>query len=77
VFAKQHTHLGEIPAAQIVLVDPDREPTRKEWLEHLKERVARYKIPREFTVVDALETTATGKVRRFRPGDPPESDNER
>ncbi len=65
VFAKQHPHLGEIPVAEIVLVDPEREPTRKEWLEHLRERLARYKIPREFTVVGDLEMTATGKVKRW------------
>ncbi len=75
VFAKQHQHLGEIPVAEIVLVDPTREPTRREFVDHLKERVARYKIPREFQVIEELETTATGKVRRWLPSHPPEADD--
>ena len=65
VFAKEHPHLGEIPAAEIVLVDPAHEPSRKELNEHLRDRIARYKIPREFTAIDTLEKTATGKVRRW------------
>ena len=65
VFAKQHPHLGEIPVAEIVLVDPAREPGRRELVDHLRDRVSQYKIPREFRIVEALETTATGKVRRW------------
>ncbi len=65
VFAQQHPHLGEIPAAEVVLVDAAQEPSRKEFVDHLKGRLARYKIPRFFTVVTDLEMTATGKVRRW------------
>ena len=77
VFAKQHPHLGEIPAAELVLVDPGHEPSRKELTEHLRERIARYKIPREFHTVETLETTATGKVRRWAAPDAPSGDAER
>jgi long-chain acyl-CoA synthetase len=64
VFAKSHPHLGEIPAAEIVIERGAEPPDRKRLTAHLRERLAAYKIPREFRVVDALPLTPTGKVRR-------------
>jgi len=64
VFAIEHAHLGEIPCAQIVLVDPDASPPRPELVKHCRAALPAYKIPREFRVVESLERTATGKLRR-------------
>jgi long-chain acyl-CoA synthetase len=66
VFAKIHPHLGEIPAAEIVVRVGAEAPERKQLVAHLKDRLAGYKIPRTFSVVEALERTATGKVQRHR-----------
>jgi long-chain acyl-CoA synthetase len=64
VFAIEHAHLGEIPCAQIVLVDPNASPKRPELVGHCRSALPAYKIPREFRVVESLERTATGKLRR-------------
>ena len=65
VYAKVHAQLGEIPAAEIVVQPGHDAPDRKTLAAHLREHVAGYKIPRSFDVVDAIEHTATGKVRRW------------
>jgi long-chain acyl-CoA synthetase len=73
VFAKIHPHLGEIPAAEIVVRKGAAAPDRRQLVAHLKDRLAGFKIPRTFTPVEALERTATGKVRRHHEtsnGDP-------
>jgi long-chain acyl-CoA synthetase len=65
VRARLHEHLGEIPVAEIVLVPGARAPDRKALTSHLRERLAGYKIPRQFDVVDELPRTATGKLQRW------------
>jgi acyl-CoA synthetase (AMP-forming)/AMP-acid ligase II len=65
VYARLHPHLGEIPAAQIVVEEGHEAPDRKALSAFLRERLAGYKIPREFARVDALPRTATGKVQRW------------
>jgi fatty-acyl-CoA synthase len=37
-----------------------------ELVEHCKDRIATYKIPRFWKVVDAFPMTVTGKVQKFR-----------
>ncbi|HTO52975.1 MAG TPA: long-chain fatty acid--CoA ligase [Myxococcota bacterium] len=64
VSAREHAHLGEIPVAEIVPVDPARPPTRAELTSHCRARLPAYKIPREFALVAALPETATGKLAR-------------
>jgi long-chain acyl-CoA synthetase len=68
VYPKLHPHLGEIPAAQIVVAAGREAPERKQLAAFLRERVAGYKIPREFEVVEDLPRTATGKLRRWSAG---------
>ncbi len=65
VFARLHPHLGEIPVAEIVLHPGEPPPDRKALTAHLRERIAGYKIPREFEVSAELERTPTGKLRRW------------
>ena len=57
---------GEVVAAVVVLKDrpdgrPDWEPTLAGFL---RERIARYKLPRQWVRLDALPRTALGKVQK-------------
>ncbi len=64
VEAREHAHLGEIPVARIVAEPSSEPPSKKELTRFCAEHLPRYKIPRDFAVVDALPTTATGKLSR-------------
>jgi len=64
VFAIEHAHLGEIPCAEIVLVDAAQPAERSELARHCRERLPGYKVPREFRIVEALERTSSGKLQR-------------
>jgi long-chain acyl-CoA synthetase len=66
VFGVPDEEWGQVVSAKFVpvpgaTIDPD---ALHAWA---KERLASFKCPRTFEVVDALEHTATGKVRRPRP----------
>ncbi len=55
--------LGEVPVAYVLpeagaVLDPDQ------LLEHLRSKVASFKMPRHMKVVDALPMTPTGKIRK-------------
>lgn len=65
VSAKIHPHLGEIPVAEIVAQNPSAPPDRASLTQYCRERLAAYKIPRQFTIVESLPMTATGKVQRW------------
>lgn len=58
---------GEIGCAVIVRT-PGSALTEKDVLEHCKERLARFKVPKKVIFLDAeqLPTTPTGKVQKFR-----------
>jgi long-chain acyl-CoA synthetase len=62
VFSRPHARVGEVPCAEVVL-DPHRGD-----LDALKAHCARvlsaYKVPVEFTIVDAVPRTPSGKIRR-------------
>jgi acyl-CoA synthetase (AMP-forming)/AMP-acid ligase II len=62
VFGRPHARMGEVPCAEVVV-----DPTGCD-LEALKSHCARalssYKVPLEFTVVDAVPRTPSGKIRR-------------
>jgi long-chain acyl-CoA synthetase len=61
VFSRPHARMGEVPCAEVA-VEPGCD------LDGLKSHCARalssYKIPLEFTVVDAVPRTPSGKIRR-------------
>jgi long-chain acyl-CoA synthetase len=62
VFSRPHARVGEVPCAEVVL------DARGCDLDALKAHCARvlspYKVPLEFTVVDAVPRTPSGKIRR-------------
>ena len=53
--------LGEAPAALVVL-KPGTEATAKELRDHCKERLARFKVPRDFHFRESLPKGGTGKI---------------
>jgi acyl-CoA synthetase (AMP-forming)/AMP-acid ligase II len=56
--------LGQVGAAFVVLV-PGAELSEQELLDWADGRLASYKLPAYVRIVDALPTTASGKVRKF------------
>jgi bile acid-coenzyme A ligase len=52
--------------AIVQATDPDAPPTVDELRAHCKERLAAYKVPKAFEVVDQIPRTAAGKVNRSR-----------
>ena len=65
--------LGEVPVAY-VLSDPSVTLDTDELLEHLKGKVASFKLPRHIKIVNELPMTATGKIRKVELRDHAERD---
>ena len=55
---------GERPKAFVVL-KAGATTTEDELLDHVRARIARYKVPREIEFVDELPKTSTGKTQKF------------
>lgn len=55
---------GERVVAYVVVRDGAEEPTATQMISHLRRRVARYKIPVRFEIVEALPQTFAGKLLR-------------
>ncbi len=64
VYAHPHSETGSIPAAEIVLRDPENPPKNIRFISHCRERLAAYKVPLKFTFVEKLQRTASGKIQR-------------
>ena len=60
-----HAVLGEDLLA-VVALRPDHKASADELAEHTAERLARYKVPRQWEFVDALPRNSTGKVVKER-----------
>ncbi|TDP92976.1 bile acid-coenzyme A ligase [Labedaea rhizosphaerae] len=76
--ALPHQTLGSVVGAQVVL-HPDVTVRRAELAAHCGRRLAGYKIPKQFTIVDKIPRTASGKTQRWRltpdhPDDHPDHD---
>jgi feruloyl-CoA synthase len=65
VIGTPHPDWGETVTA-IVVPAPGAEPSPEELSRFLQDRLARYKIPRIYHVVDALPHTPTGKVMKYK-----------
>jgi fatty-acyl-CoA synthase len=55
---------GEVPVAAYRLV-PGAVVDQQELERHCRERLASFKVPRRWVVVDAFPLTASGKVKKF------------
>ena len=61
VFAEKHSMLGEVPVAQIVLYDNNADLDLRTFC---IKRLAMYKVPVKFELVENLEKTYNGKIKR-------------
>lgn len=64
VSGRAHAHVGAVPVADVVPRDAQHPPATRELAAHCRAALARYKVPVEFRIVDALPLTASGKVKR-------------
>ena len=55
--------------AAFVVLKPGADAGQQELKPYIREHLARYKVPREITVVDELPRTASGKLQRGKLGD--------
>lgn len=60
-----HPQWGEVGAAWVV-VEPGAPFSESDFRDFLAQRLARYKLPREITVIEALPRTAIGKADKKR-----------
>ncbi len=72
VFGVPDSEFGQRLAAKVVL-QPDAHATEDELREHVRARLARFKVPREIEFVEALPRTSTGKLQRRKLGTEAES----
>ena len=63
VFAREHPMWGESVTA-LVVADGERAPTAAELREHCTARLAGYKVPKAFELVERLPRTPSGKLLR-------------
>ena len=63
-FSVPHEILGEDVGAALVLIDKTK-TTVAELKEHLKTRIADFKIPRNIVLLEELPKGATGKIQRM------------
>ena len=54
---------GEVGRA-FVVAKPGRAPDLSALAAHCADRIARYKVPKEFLLADALPRTASGKIQK-------------
>ncbi|MEP4808601.1 MAG: fatty acid--CoA ligase family protein, partial [Luteolibacter sp.] len=64
VFPERHPSLGSFPCAEVILEEGAEMPKVREMRQHCMEKLASYKIPLQFSVVDSIALTASGKVKR-------------
>lgn len=64
VFASQHPTLGSFPSAELIPAVGSPFPTAAELRKHCADRLAPYKLPVQFTQVEDIDLTASGKVKR-------------
>ena len=55
----------EVPVAFVVALDPGSPPSAEELRDWCAARLAKAKVPRDFTVLDELPRTSVGKIRKF------------
>jgi long-chain acyl-CoA synthetase len=65
VYGIPHPQYGELPTAKVVLLDENADD---DLLDNVRrfcyQKLAQYKVPKEFHPVDCLQKTASGKIKR-------------
>lgn len=62
VYGGKHPLLGEVVEAEVVSTSPN--PDTEELIRFCRDQLSTYKVPQRIAFVDALNMTATGKVKR-------------
>jgi fatty-acyl-CoA synthase len=65
VVAAPDDHWGEVPVAFITVAGGKTAPEPEELQDFVRERLARFKVPKKIIVVDELPKTGTGKIQKF------------
>jgi acyl-CoA synthetase (AMP-forming)/AMP-acid ligase II len=66
VAGRPDRRLGQVPHAFVVPVHPESPPAAAELMAFARERLAGYKVPRDWHVVESLPRNPSGKVLRRR-----------
>ncbi len=64
VYGIEHEVLGEIPVAKIV-VKENQSIDINEVIKFCKQKLAAYKVPKKIVIVDSIEKTYNGKIKRI------------
>jgi long-chain acyl-CoA synthetase len=63
VIGVPHERWGEAISAHVILM-PDEQITEKELIEHCRDQLAGFKVPKAIVVVDEFPRTGTGKIQK-------------
>lgn len=64
VYGAPHREYGQLPVAKVVLHEKNGGGDVNELRRFCYQRLAQYKVPKDFEFVDALPRTASGKIKR-------------
>lgn len=64
VFGVEDELLGEVVEAKVILNTQERKISERELKRFCMGRIARYKVPRKITIVEIIEKTYNGKIKR-------------
>ncbi len=64
VYGKPNARFGAVPAAEIEAGDRERPLDAAKLAAHCRRRLAAYKVPVQFAVVERITRTASGKIKR-------------
>ena len=64
VFGKDHARFGAVPMAEIEPRDPFQPPRASELALHCRRALANYKVPVSFQMVEHIQRTPSGKIKR-------------
>ncbi len=63
-YGRENARFGAVPVAEIEVRDPAQPPKISELANHCRRRLAGYKVPVSFQVVERIARTASGKIKR-------------
>ena len=63
VYGNKHPLMGELVCADIVLIERDGFD-EEELINHCRKLLSSFKVPQRITIVDQIEMTASGKIKR-------------
>jgi long-chain acyl-CoA synthetase len=64
LYGAAHAEYGQLPIAKIVARSESGELNANDLRRFCYQRLAQYKVPKDFEFVDSLPKTASGKIKR-------------